>query len=218
MRRWAIVNAFLIAFVVLVGFEITRTWARGLSTERHVKGDSSSAGEAPAAAGAGSRERGKRGRGDKGAGLAQQATTMLVTAIVEKDLFDPSRRPPSVEESATAIAPVTKPPDNVTVVGVRIFGKDREVFVNDGTAGAAVTRRLRAGDQIAGYTVKAIDPTAVTLVSPSGDVMTMPLTLDKGKAQPAAGPRPGLPVKPPQPGARWPRRRPACRERHRRRA
>ena len=195
MRRWAIVNTLVVLFVILVGFEIARTWARGLSTERHVKADANPGGETAAAV-AGPHERGKRGRGDKGGALAQQATTVLVTAIAEKDLFDPSRRPPSVEESSTATAPVTKPPDNVTVVGVRIFGKDREVFVSDGSAGAAVTRRLRVGDQIAGYTVKGIDPTAVTLVSPSGDVMTLPLTLDKGKAQPA-GPRPGLPAKPP---------------------
>src|SRR6266700_5112849 len=76
--------------------------------------------------------------------------------------------------------------------------------VSDGTQGQAITRRVRTGDQIAGYIVKAIERTAVTLTSPSGDVVSMPLTLDAGKAQPS-GPRPATPVRqaipgrPPQP-------------------
>src|SRR5207247_2126522 len=108
--------------------------------------------------------------------------------------------------TTTAAVPVTKPPDNVSVVGVRIFGKDREAFVSDGTQGQAITRRVRTGDQIAGYIVKAIERTAVTLTSPSGDVVSMPLTLDAGKAQPS-GPRQATPVRqpiprrPPQPAA-----------------
>jgi hypothetical protein len=99
--------------------------------------------------------------------------------------------------------PVTKPPDNVTVVGVRIFGKDREVFMNDATQAPAAGRRLRLGDQIAGVTVKAIEPTGVLLTSPSGDQVSMPLTLDKSKSgQPA---QPGTPRatavrQPPRPG------------------
>src|SRR5439155_1448702 len=118
-------------------------------------------------------EKGKRGRGDKAGALAHQTPAMLITAIAETDLFDPSRRPPSVEDTTTAAVPVTKPPDNVSVVGVRIFGKDREAFVSDGTQGQAITRRVRTGDQIAGYIVKAIERTAVTLTSPSGDVVSM---------------------------------------------
>src|SRR5207247_3581761 len=95
-------------------------------------------------------EKGKRGRGDKAGTLAQQTPAMLVTEISDKDLFDPSRRPPAVEDTTTAVVPVTKPPDNVSVVGVRIFGKDREAFVSDGTQGQAITRRVRTGDQNAG--------------------------------------------------------------------
>src|SRR2546427_952438 len=105
----------------------------------------------------------------------------------------------SVEDTTTAAVPVTKPPDNVSVVGVRIFGKDGEAFVSDGTQGQAITRRVRTGDQIAGYIVKAIERTAVTLTSPSGDVVSMPLTLDAGKAQPS-GPRQATPVRQPIPG------------------
>jgi len=153
------------------------------------------------------REKGKRGRAEKAGALAQQTPAVLAAAISDKDLFDPSRRPPSPEDTTAASVPVTKPPDNVTVVGVRIFGKgDREAFVNDGTQGGAVTRRLRVGDQLAGYTVKAIDRTAVTLTSPSGDVVSMPLTVDKGTAQPAPPgvQRPPTPGRPPQMPGRQP--------------
>ncbi len=180
MRRWAIINTLLALMVALLGFEIVRTWARGLPPV-----------EVPAAApppvdAPEPHDPGKRAGGDKAAARAQQTPEALVAAIVEKDLFDPSRRAPTVEEVRTeAPPPVTKPPDGVTVVGVRIFGKDREVFVNDTTQGAAATRRLRAGDQVAGYTVKVIEATGVTLTSPSGDVVAMPLAVDKGRTPPA---------------------------------
>jgi len=202
MRRWAIVNTLLGIIVALVGFEIARTWASGLPTDRH-KEDVVAAppGAAPPAAAPEAREKGKRTRVEKGGATAQQTPALLVTAISEKDLFDPSRHPPTVDETATAVAPVTKPPDNVTVVGVRIFGKDREVFVNDASQNPAATKRLRVGDQVQGYTVKAIGPAAVMLASPSGDMVNMPLSLDKGKAQPSApgpGPRPAVVARPGQ--------------------
>ena len=195
MRRWAIVNTLLGIIVALVGFQIVRTWARGLPRAAPPE-SAASAAPAPAPDPA-PREKGKRGRGDKA--VAQQTPAMLVAAITEKELFDPSRQPPSVEDTTAASVPVTQPPDNVTVVGVRIFGKDREAFVTDGTQGQAVTRRVRPGDQIAGYTVKGIERTALTLTSPSGDVVSMPLTLDKGGVQPGS-PRPPTPGRPPMPG------------------
>ena len=193
MRRWAIVNTLLGIIVALVGFQIVRTWARGLPRGAPPE-SAASAAPAPAPE---PREKGKRGRGDKA--VAQQTPAMLVAAITEKELFDPSRQPPSVEDTTAASVPVTQPPDNVTVVGVRIFGKDREAFVTDGTQGQAVTRRVRLGDQIAGYTVKGIERTALTLTSPSGDIVSMPLTLDKGGAPPGSQ-RPPIPGRPLTPG------------------
>ncbi|HYY05606.1 MAG TPA: hypothetical protein VE997_03460 [Candidatus Limnocylindria bacterium] len=200
MRRWAIVNTLLGVILALVGFQIVRTWARGLPGGAPAESAASTA-AAPAPEPE-PREKGKRGRGDKAGALAEQTPAVLVAAIADKDLFDPSRRPPS-EDTASAPAPVTKPPDNVTVTGVRIFGKDREVFMSDSSQGTAVTRRLRVGDQIAGYSVKAIERAAVTLTSPSGDVVNMPLALDKGKAPPTA-PRPPMPGRPPQPASAQP--------------
>src|SRR5262249_36836956 len=137
-------------------------------------------------------EKGKQAA-EKANARAQQTPPALVTAIVEKDLFDPSRHPPAPDEvKVEPVAPVTKPPDGVTVVGVRIFGKEREVFVSDASQNPAVGRRLRAGDQVAGYTVKSIDPRGVTLLSPSGDSVPLPLTLDKGKGG-GSPPPPGAP-------------------------
>src|SRR5439155_454506 len=138
------VNTLLGIIVALVGFQIVRTWARGLPRGAPPE-SAASAAPAPAPE---PREKGKRGRGDKA--VAQQTPAMLVAAITEKELFDPSRQPPSVENTTAASVPVTQPPDNVTVVGVRIFGKDREAFVTDGTQGQAVTRRVRPGRGVPG--------------------------------------------------------------------
>jgi hypothetical protein len=85
------------------------------------------------------------------------------------------------------------PPQGVTIVGMRIVGHDREVFVTDASQGTQ-QRRLRVGDQVAGYTVKSIEAATVTLVSPSGDPVGMPLTLEKGKT--AAPAKPGAPGRP----------------------
>ena len=136
MGRWTIVNGLLGLIVMLLGYEIVRTWARGLPP---VTASAPAAVPAPAP-----HEKGKRG-GDKAGGRgAQQAPAAMVALISDKDLFDVSRRAPAPDEVKTeAQAPVTKPPDGVTVVGVRIFGKDREVFVNDATQNPAVGRRLR---------------------------------------------------------------------------
>jgi hypothetical protein len=168
----------------------------------------------PAAPGPEPHEKGgKRGAGDKNAARVQQTPATMVADIAEKDLFDPSRKPPTPDEvKVEATPPVTKPPDGVTIVGVRIFGKDREVFMNDATQAPASGRRLRLGDQIAGFTVKAIEPAGVVLTSPSGDPVTMPLTLDKSKGQPTqpgvarpptvrAAPRPGQPATAASPAA-----------------
>ena len=54
-------------------------------------------------------------------------------------------------------------------------------------------RRLRIGDQVVGYTIKTIEPTGVTLNSPSGDPVTMALVVEKGKAPVTVTPRQGGP-------------------------
>src|SRR5204863_22090 len=181
----------------VAGAKGPRTLQATVEVSGYLQGEQAAKAEAEPAEGEGEAPAGTAE--DEAGALANQPPARLVTAIAAKDLSAPSRRPPSVEDTTTAAVPVTKPPDNVSVVGVRIFGKDREAFVSDGTQGQAITRRVRTGDQIAGYIVKAIERTAVTLTSPSGDVVSMPLTLDAGKAQPS-GPRQATPVRQPIPG------------------
>jgi len=201
MGRWTIVNAVLALMVALLGFEIARTWAHRLP---QIEVPPSPV-PPPAGPNPETHKKGKRG-GDESAARGPQTPAMMVAAIAEKDLFDPSRKPPTPDEIKVEVAPpVTKPPDGVTIVGVRIFGKDREVFMNDASQAPASGRRLRLGDQIAGFTVKGIEPAGVVLTSPSGDTVTMPLTLDKSKGQPTQpgaarpptvrpAPRPGQPA------------------------
>jgi len=199
MGRWTIVNAVLALMVALLGFEIARTWAHRLPAIEVPPSPM----PPPDVPGLEGHEKGKRGAGDKNAARTQQTPAVMVAAIADKDLFDPSRRPPTPDEVKVDVSPpVTKPPDGVTIVGVRIFGKDREVFMNDATQAPATGRRLRLGDQIAGFTVKAIEPAGVVLTSPSGDFVTMPLTLDKSKGQPAqpGAPRPPAVRPAPRPG------------------
>ena len=188
MGRWAIINAVLAVIVLLLAVEIARTWGRTLPAVEVAPGP-----RAPAAAPE-KHEKGKHGA-EKAGAHAEEAPATLVAAIAEKDLFDISRQKATEEVKAVEQTPaVTGPPANVTIVGVRIFGKDREAFVTE----AGAQKRLRTGDQVAGYTVKAIDSGGVTLTSPSGDVVSMPLVVDSKGATP---PKPAVPVRPgmPQP-------------------
>lgn len=188
MRRWAILNVLLGLIVLLLGVEIARTWARALPPIAVQPRES-----APPATHA-KREKGKRGGADKIPVVADQRPEALIASIAEKDLFDPSRRPPT-EEPKPEPTRETGPPTGLTIVGMRIFGKDREVFITDSTQGGTQgnwQRRLRVGDQVAGYTIKTIESTSVTLTSPSGDQVTMPLTIEKkGTTTPNKPPAPG---------------------------
>lgn len=201
MGRWAIINAVLGIIVLLLGVEIVRTWARSLPpVEVAAKQPAPKPQATPEKGGS----KGKRGN-EKAAAAAAQSPAVLVTAIVDRDLFDPSRAKPS--EDAKALVPVerkTEPPPGVTVVGIRIVGRDREAFVTDASQGTT-QRRLHAGDQIGGYTVKGIDVDAIHLLSPSNDPVTMPLNVEKkggGPGGPAiAKPSPARPGQPPGPAS-----------------
>jgi len=184
MGRWAIINVLLALVVLLLGVEIVRTWARAVPTV-----------EPPARAPVPERgEKGKHKAAGRPGAPAPQAAPALVASIADKDLFDPSRRAPT-EEVKVEAPKESGPPAGITVNGVRIYGKDREVFVTDASQGNA-QKRLRVGDQVVGYTIKSIEPSALTLTAPSGDPVTMLLEVDKGKAAApprAPGGRPGQP-------------------------
>jgi hypothetical protein len=199
MRRWVIVNGLLTIIVALLALEIVRTWGRVLPP---IEVEARPAGEP-------GREKGKRG-GDKGGKeRAQQAPAIVVAAIADKDMFDPTRRPPAEEAAAPAPAPVSGPPTNLTVAGVRISGRNREVFVIDASQGNR-QQRLHVGDQVAGvvagqagtvnYTIKAIENAGLVLTAPSGESITMPLEVDKSKGGGAPAPGGPRPTPPPRPG------------------
>src|SRR3989442_8765181 len=119
MGCWAIINVVLGVIVLLLGVEIARTWGRALPPVEVAAGP-----RAPAAAPE-KREKGKRAA-EKAGTHADESPPALVAAITEKDLFDMSRQKPSEEARPMEQTPaVTGPPANVSIVGVRIFGKDR---------------------------------------------------------------------------------------------
>jgi hypothetical protein len=194
MQRWRIINAVLVFFVIVLLFEIYNTWARTLVpvdlTPRPL----------PAATPSGGGARARRAA-ERNAGPPSEP--VLVATIAEKDLFDPSRRPPPPEEMRPP-DPVPRqvdPPAGVTFTGVRIMGPDREAFVTE----SGQRRRLRPGDSIANYTVKAVEPTRLVLLSPSGDPVTMRLGVAKpggaNTSTPGRGPaRPGQPAASPAAG------------------
>jgi hypothetical protein len=202
MGRWGILNGVLGVIVILLGFQIALTWRRTLppveiaarGTDPGVKDQDKPDGKT-----GGGRRGGKRGANEK----VEQQPTVLVTTIVNKDLFDPSRQKPSEDAKAPPPKDVGPPP-NLTLVGVRMIGRDREILVTDVGQGNQ-QKRLRVGDQLGGYTLKTIQPSRVTLAAASGDVVTLNLAVEKsgGGAPPAAAgmPRPGAPPRPGQPAA-----------------
>jgi hypothetical protein len=190
MRRWAIINAVLGVLLLLLAWELVRTWGRTLPPPPV---DPASRAAAPEGEPQAARE--KRRGADRGGNRTAQQPETLVAAIAEKDLFDPSRKPAPPEEAKDGNPEAPKPiepPQGVTVTGVRIVGKDREVFVEDTSSGQKWQRRLRTGDEVAGWTVKHIEPTAVTLASPTGELVSLTLSLGKGNASPGV---PGTPAR-----------------------
>ena len=197
MRRWVILNGVLAVIVLGLVVQTVRTWARTLPpVETRAPGKVS---DAPARTGEGGK-RGKRGQAEK----STQTPAALVTAIVNKDLFDPSRTKPSETVQAAAAPPhIVEPPAGVSLVGVRLFGRDREGFILDATQ-ANAQRRIRTGDTVGNFTVKSIRNSSVVLVSAAGDYVTLSLEVDKSKAAGpgtapaarAARPHPGGPASP----------------------
>jgi hypothetical protein len=190
MRRWVMLNGVLAVIVLGLGVQIVRTWARTLPPVE-VRAPSKAA-DGPARTGEGGGKRGKRAQAEK----STQTPTALVTAIVNKDLFDPSRTKPSETVQVAAATHITDPPPGVSLVGVRLFGRDREGFILDATQ-ANAQRRIRSGDTVGNFTVKSIRNSSVVLVSAAGDYVTLSLEIDKSKNAAVGTPgRPGRPQRP----------------------
>jgi len=111
----------------------------------------------------------------------------LATHIAEKDLFDASR---SADKGPTgpAVQPSPPPPLNLSLFGVTMAGGGREALFKD--QGQPKALWLREGEEFNGYKIKRIDPTSVLVQSPTGDELTLLITVEKGKggAVPMTGP------------------------------
>jgi hypothetical protein len=201
MGRWAILNSVLVLIVLLLGWQIAWTWRRALPpvevVERRSDSPPKAEGKAEGKGGGATRRGGKRGVPEK----VEQQPAVLVTTIVNKDLFDPSRQKATEEVKPLPVKEVGPPP-NLTLVGVRMIGRDREILLTDAAQGNQ-QRRLRVGDQIGGYTLKAVQPSRVTLASANGETMTLTLAVEKsggGAPKPPGVPTPPRPGQPAQPG------------------
>jgi len=200
MGRWAILNVILGLIVILLVVQLVRTWTRSIPPVEVST-------RAPAA-GAGESSRGGK-RSKRGGAERDVPPAVMVATIVNKDLFDPSRQKATATQTAAVEAPKeTGPPPNLSLVGVRIFGRDREAFLIDTGKGNA-QQRLREGDEIGGFTLKAIEPRRVVLGNAGGEVITLSLTIEtkSGGAggAPGAPPRPGRgPAVPMAPGGTSP--------------
>ena len=186
MRRWGIINGLLGLIVALLLVQIAGTWARSLP-----KPDERLRQPPPAPE---PREKGRRS-GDKGGPRAAPAPEAVVSAISDKDLFDPTRRPPPAGNAAQAAADEAPPPppSGVAVVGIRLLHGEREAFIQDATL-QNKQRRLRVGDQLQNYTVKEITDAQVILAAPTGQSVTMDVELKKSGG--TRGPTPGVPPVP----------------------
>ncbi|HWP66851.1 MAG TPA: hypothetical protein VNO26_13145 [Candidatus Limnocylindria bacterium] len=184
ISRWTVLNGLLVAIVALLAVEIGRTWMRTVPPLRMpATGD-----PAP--------RRDSKSRPSVDHGRVEED----VALISSMDLFDPSRQAPgTATEPVVAEAP---PPTGIEVVGIRMIAGDLEAFIRDASQGNA-QRRVRTGDEVAGYTVEEIQPTNVVLGNAAGQSVTLYLQLaPSGGARPAlaaaapGGARPGTPLAP----------------------
>jgi hypothetical protein len=162
-----LLNAILVAAILVVAFRVYATWTGGDAVI-----DETSRGRARPAA-------------DLPSATRVPAEPRLAMTVAERDLFDESRRAPTV--GAVDAAPT--PPPNVELVGVVMVGPEPEALVKD-SAGPGKARHVIRGDDVGGYTVSAISATEVILTSPSGEEVPLPLKLKLSPSPtPAAGGR-----------------------------
>lgn len=130
-----------------------------------------------------------------------------LSAIVDRSLFSPSRRPPATPPpvvQAPDVSALLSPAPSVVLLGVVMDGQNARAVVRVG----AEKRLLRAqmGDDIDGWKVAQIDGRKVVLASQDGRFATYRLftddrgTADANGATAADGPK-NLPVPPASPPA-----------------
>jgi hypothetical protein len=181
MKRMRVVNVVLLLLIAVVVWKTVEVWRRGVP-------------DAQARADAG------RGTGDSLPPAARKpALPQMVALIAEKDLFDVSRKAPEAVAPTAEKTPV--PPPTLKLAGVLVVGDEREAVLTD-TAQNNKQIRMRVGEDISGYRVSKITTDEVSMVSSSGEEVTLQLEIDKTKASAKKGFGPGgkPPVKPVQPG------------------
>ena len=200
MGRWAILNAILGLIVILLVVQLVRTWTRSLPpVPVAARGSATDAGDSA---------RGERSKRSKRTGAERDVPpAVMVATIVNKDLFDPSRQKATSTPEASVVAPKeTGPPPNLSLVGVRMIGRDREAFLID-TGQGNEQQRLREGDEIGGFTLKTIEARRVTLGNAGGEVINLTLTVESGSGGaggPGVVPRAGRVAPPAVPGGSSP--------------
>ena len=173
ISRWTVLNGVLVAIVALLAVEIGRTWMRAVPPLRMP------------AAGDGTPRRDAKARPVAGRADKIEEDVALITNM---DLFDQSRQAPGTTTELAAPVEIP-PPTGIDVVGIRLIGDDPEAFIRDASQGNA-QRRVRTGDEIAGFTVQSINATAIELGNANGQNVTLYLQL----APSAAGAKPGVPA------------------------
>jgi hypothetical protein len=164
MRRVLILNLFLLAIVAVLAVQIVRLWWGGEPVVEAVT---------PKEAKAQKLDLPKVDRRPPPANLATQ--------IADKDLFDQSRTgvpPGTVQAAATPAEPVR--PLTLVLLGVSGGGPEREALVKDQTQ--PKPQWLRQGEEVGGYKLGRIDPTAIVMVGPGGEEVTLVINVEKAKA------------------------------------
>jgi hypothetical protein len=180
--RWTVLNGVLLAVVLLLGVQIARTWMRTVPPMRTPPPEQA---ETPR------RETKKRVVAER-----TERTDEMVALITNQDLFDASRQ--AIGSGPLTVAEVP-PPTGIELVGIRLLGGDQEALIRDQSQQNA-QRRVRAGDEVAGHTVQAINATNVELLNPNGQAVTLWLQLAPSAAKPGVPGRPGVPAPAPRPG------------------
>jgi hypothetical protein len=186
MRRVLILNVLLLAVIAALVVQIVALWWRTDDAAEQV---------APREA--------KAQRLDVPNAVRPPPPSDLAASIADKDLFEASRSGAPEGRTAVIEAPVLA--TNLTLLGVRIVGGEREALVKDAAQPKALW--VRVGEEVGGYTVERIEPTSIVLDAPSGDEMSLfiNVAVDPARRGAPMGPA-GVPPTPmvqvrPMPGA-----------------
>ncbi len=147
-----LLNIILAAAIAVVGWRVYTTWSQD-APEAAVPVRTRPAADLPSAA-------------------RTPPAARLAIAILERDLFDESRRAPSPKPAEAAAA---TPPPEVELIGVLMVGDEFEALIRE--AGQAKPRHVVEGDDVGGYTVASIAATEIVLTSPGGEEVPLPLKL-----------------------------------------